>query len=73
MESGFATAVKKLGTVGCTVKSDRDQTSSEIIIRERAEAAFRQLLRMLLGIQKSKVRITQIGEEEEMVTFQHTR
>ena len=42
MESGFATAVKKLGTVGCTVKIMRPGTRlpHEIIIRERAEAGL---------------------------------
>ena len=42
MESGFATAVKKLGTVGCTVRIMRPGTRlpHEIIIRERAEAGL---------------------------------
>ena len=42
MDSGFATAVKKLGTVGCTVRIMRPGTRlpHEIIIRERAEAGL---------------------------------
>ena len=74
MESGFATAVKKLGTVGCTVKIMRPGTRlpHEIIIRERAGQAFRQLSRMLLGILKNKVRIIQIaGRRSETVSYTH--
>lgn len=46
MDVGFSTAVKKLGTVGCTVRIMRPGTKlpHEIVIRERHESGLPQLV-----------------------------
>ena len=60
MDSGFATAVRSLEVIGCTVRTVRPGTRlpHEIIIRERAEAvtAFRRRMEYRGAGQRSQIR-----------------
>ena len=57
MDTGFSTAVKKLGTIGCTVKIMRPDAKlpHEIIITERADSGLPPL---------AEVAIFEVADEE---------
>ena len=57
MDTGFSTAVKKLGTIGCTVKIMRPaaQLPHEIVITERADSGLPPL---------AKIAVIEASDEE---------
>ncbi|GIS92595.1 MAG: hypothetical protein CM1200mP21_08900 [Candidatus Poseidoniales archaeon] len=66
MDSGFSTAVKKLGTIGCTVKIMRPgvRLPHEIIITERADSGLPPLSEVAI-FESSDEDISEDSESEE--------